>query len=245
MSTFWWPRWVAHPRVRVLVSRRHGALSPAPWAGFNLGLNSRDDAARVWLAREQLTRQTGCAQPPFWLRQVHGVRVVNYGDADNCADGVISRAVDQPCVVLTADCLPVLLAREDGSAVAALHAGWRGLLAGIIEQGVQALAPAGEAVSAWLGPAIGRCCYQVGDEVRDGFVTRDPQAAEHFAADGPGHWRCDLLALARQRLRACGVQSMTGANCCTHCLSNDFYSFRRDGETGRFASLIWLATAES
>lgn len=241
MSTFWWPEWQVHPQVRVLVSRRHGTLSPPPWQGFNPGLNTGDDVARVTMARARLAQQTGCTLPPFWLHQVHGVRVAAYGDADNCADGAFSCTVGQPCVVLTADCLPILLARNDGSAVAALHGGWRGLLAGIIEQGVQALAPAGEALSAWLGPAIGACCYQVGDAVRDDFVAAHRDAARAFTADGPGHWRCSLTTLARQRLHACGVQSVAGGDHCTHCLQDDFYSFRRDGDTGRFASLIWLA----
>ena len=234
------PDWRPHPRVRALVTNRHGQFSPPPWHGFNLGSNCGDDLERVAQARAHVHRQIGSERPPHWLTQIHGVRVVRFGGADRRADGVYSSRPGEPCVVLTADCLPVLMARQDGSAVGAFHAGWRGLLDGIIEQGAGHLAPAGEALSVWLGPAICQRCYQVGDEVRAAFLKHDPAAAAQFLDDGPGHWRMDLCGLARRRLQAAGIADIQGGDLCTHCLTEDYYSYRRDGQTGRFATLIWL-----
>ncbi len=234
------PGWQPHPRVQALVTNRHGQFSPPPWHGFNLGSNCGDDMGRVAQARAHVQRQIGSEKPPHWLTQIHGIRVVRFGDADRRADGVWTSQPGEPCVVLTADCLPVLMARQDGSAVGAFHAGWRGLLDGILEQGVAQLAPAGEALSVWLGPAICQRCYQVGDEVRAAFLNHDSAAVTHFLDDGPGHWRMDLFGLARQRLQTAAITDIQGGDLCTHCLVDDYYSYRRDGETGRFATLIWL-----
>lgn len=234
------PDWHPHLRVRALVTRRRGDFSPPPWRGFNLGSNCDDDPARVAVARAHVHRQIGTVSAPHWLTQIHGVRIIRFGDNDRRADGVWSTAGDEPCVVLTADCLPVLMARTDGSAVGAFHAGWRGLLDGILEAGVRQLAPAGEPLSAWIGPAICQRCYQVGDEVRAAFMRHDDAAAVGFAADGDGHWRMNLVALARQRLATAGVTDVQGGDLCTSCLIDDYYSFRREGQTGRFATLIWL-----
>lgn len=257
--------WRPHPRVQARVTTRCGDLSPPPWEGFNLGLNCGDDAPRVLAARELVRMATGASSPPAWLTQVHGNRVVTapYSFTDASldaaqdmdlhaspdhrqeslpeADGVVTDVVGQPCAVLTADCLPVLIARNDGAAVGALHAGWRGLLGGVLEQGVTALGIAPENVSAWLGPAICASCYQVDDAVRDAFVANNADAATGFSADGPGHWRMDLFALARQRLQALGVTSIAGGDLCTHCRADLFYSFRHEGVTGRFATMIWLS----
>ena len=234
------PDWRPHARVRACVTRRRGDVSPPPWQGFNLGSHCDDDPGRVARARAHVQRALDLPRPPHWLTQVHGTRIVAFGDADRRADGVWSQRTGEPCVVLTADCLPVLMARCDGSAVGAFHAGWRGLLDGILERGVRTLATAGEALSVWIGPAICQSCYQVGDDVRDAFLTHHAEAATAFREDGPGHWRMDLAALARQRLHAAGVRQVTGGELCTACLPQDYYSYRRDGQTGRFATLIWL-----
>ncbi|MFN3714800.1 MAG: peptidoglycan editing factor PgeF [Alcanivoracaceae bacterium] len=234
------PDWQPHPRVRVCVTRRRGDFSPPPWAGFNLGSNCEDDPERVARARAHVQRSLTLGHPPHWLTQVHGIRIVRFGDADRRADGVWTDQPEQACVVLTADCLPVLIARQDGSAVGAFHAGWRGLLDGILEAGVQQLAPQQQALSVWIGPAICQRCYQVGDEVRQRFLAHDPAASTAFREDGASHWRMDLVALARQRWAAAGVTGVTGGDLCTACLPGDYYSFRREGQTGRFASLIWL-----
>ncbi len=240
VGTWLTPDWDAHERVRACVTSRCGNLSPPPWQGFNLGANCDDDPARVAHARALVTQQLGTSAPA-WLTQVHGTTIVTTGDSERVADGCITATADSPCVVLTADCLPVLMARRDGSAVGAFHAGWRGLLAGILEQGVQRLAPAGEPLDVWLGPAICQACYQVDDSIRDAFVARDACAADAFAADGAGHWRMDIPALARQRLAPFQLD-VRGGEYCTHCRADLFYSFRHEGQTGRFASLIWLNT---
>lgn len=234
------PAWQPHPRVCALVTTRHGHYSPSPWQGFNLGANCGDDPQRVISARAHVQQQIVSTYPPYWLTQVHGIRSIRYGDEDRHADGVWTDQAEQPCVVLTADCLPVLLARCDGTAVGAFHAGWRGLLGGMLEVGVKQLAPAGEPLSAWLGPAICQRCYQVGDEVRAAFIRHDALAAVAFSEDGPSHWRMDLFALARQRLHAAGVIDISAERLCTSCQVGTFYSYRREGHTGRFATMIWL-----
>ena len=234
------PDWQPHPRVRACVTTRTGEHSPPPWAGFNLGTNCGDEPSRVEAARTAVHQALGTEHAPAWLVQVHGTHIVEAQDQAREADGVVTHDSGRPCVVLTADCLPVLLARVDGSAVAALHAGWRGLLNGILEAGAARLAPQGEPLSAWLGPAICARCYQVDDPIRDAFLAHDTDAAAGFIADGPGHWRMDLVVLARQRLAAAGVTDVHGGDYCTHCRADLFYSFRYEGQTGRFATLIWL-----
>lgn len=234
------PKWQPHPAVRVAVTTRVGEHSPKPWAGFNLGLNCGDDAGRVALARQHVEKHLHADHPPAWLTQVHGTRIIRAGESNNEADGVWTDQSRWPCVVLTADCLPVLLARNDGSAVAAVHAGWRGLQAGIVGQAVQRIAPNGEPVSAWLGPAICGNCYQVGDEVYRAFVQTNPSFSPAFRKDAtPNHWRFSVAHAATTELDALGV-AVTGGELCTACDLSRFYSYRKEGQTGRFASLIWL-----
>ncbi len=235
------PDWRPHSRVRVAVTTRAGDFSPPPWQGFNLGLNTGDDPERVRAARVQVHTELSTPHAPACLRQVHGTRVVPADDSEPEADGVWTGKPGQPCGVLTADCLPVLLARRDGTAVGAFHAGWRGLQAGILDAAVESLAPAGENLAAWLGPAICRRCYQVGEDVRQAFIARDPDADNGFDADPePGRWRADLHHLAERVLRQLGVEAIERDGHCTVCHNHRFYSHRNEGPTGRFASLIWL-----
>jgi polyphenol oxidase len=234
------PDWHPHPRIRACVTRRRGDFSPPPWHGFNLGSNCDDDPERVARARVHVQRALALPRPPHWLTQIHGTRIVRFGETDRRADGVWTDTAGEACVVLTADCLPVLMARTDGTAVGAFHAGWRGLLDGILEAAAAQLAPGQESLSVWIGPAICQACYQVGEEVRRAFLLRDPAAVSAFREDGASHWRMDLVALARQRLTASGIADITGGTLCTACAPDDYYSFRREGQTGRFASLIWL-----
>jgi len=185
--------------------------------------------------------------PPAWLRQVHGTAVV---DAAGIASGTVPEADASVtnrggvvCAVMTADCLPVLLAAQDGSAVGAVHAGWRGLAAGVIETTIRTMQSqtqaSGEALQAWLGPAIGPRAYEVGEDVRDAFVARDPAAQAAFTPTRPGHWLLDLYAVARQRLAGCGVTSVHGGGHCTCTESSSFYSYRRDRAPERMAAFIW------
>ncbi|GAA5111800.1 peptidoglycan editing factor PgeF [Alloalcanivorax gelatiniphagus] len=238
------PEWRPHPRVRTLVTTRLGRHSPPPWHGFNLGMNCGDEPERVEQARRHLHKLLGTDHPPAWLRQVHGDRLIAAGDPDNEADGVWTDQAGWPCAVLTADCLPVLLARTDGSAVAAVHAGWRGLRAGILARAVATLAPDGQALSAWLGPAISDRAYQVGEDVHRAFLALGPEYARAFSRDSqPGHWRFSLTHAASLALAAAGVADIAGGDHCTASDPRHFYSYRAEGQTGRFASLIWLAPA--
>lgn len=238
------PEWRPHPRVHALVTTRLGRHSPPPWHGFNLGMNCGDEADRVEQARRHVHKLLDTDHPPAWLQQVHGDRVIRAGEPDTRADGVWTNEAGWPCVVLTADCLPVLLARADGSAVAAVHAGWRGLHAGILGRAVATLAPDGEPLSAWLGPAISEQAYQVGEDVHRAFIDLGDEYWGAFRRDSqPGHWRFSLAHAATLSLYAAGVEDVSGGELCTASDPDHFYSYRAEGQTGRFATLIWLAPA--
>jgi YfiH family protein len=182
----------------------------------------------------------GLPSPPRWLRQVHGTSVaVEPGDDEPEADAAVTRMPGTALAILTADCLPVVLASEDGNEVAAAHAGWRGLAAGVLEATVAAMQAAPERVLAWLGPCAGPQAYEVGQDVFDAFLARDPRAAAAFVATRPGHWRVDLYALARQCLLAAGVARVHGGGLCTISDPQRFYSHRRDRRTGLMSTLDW------
>ncbi len=180
---------------------------------------------------------------PAWLRQVHGTIVVQANQPQDRpeADASVARAPGAVCAVMAADCMPVLLAHEKGDAVAAAHAGWRGLCAGVIESAFAALhVPAGETL-AWLGPAIGPKVYEVGDEVRAAFIDKDWKAEKAFTHSPNGRWLLDLYEVARQRLASLGVGRIYGGSFCTYTEKERFFSFRRDRTASRMAALIWLA----
>jgi hypothetical protein len=179
---------------------------------------------------------------PVWLRQVHGTRVVDAALASGRpeADAAVARTPGVVCAVQAADCMPVLLADEQGTVIGAAHAGWRGLAAGVIEATVDAMRVPGARLIAWLGPAIGPAHYEVGEEVRGTFLARDPAAAAAFQANRPGHWLLDLYAVARQRLAARGVSRVHGGSLCTYSDPSRFPSWRRDRTAERFAAFVWL-----
>lgn len=240
MADLLFPDWPAPARVRVVQTTRAGGCSPAPWHSFNLGDHVGDAAANVAANRATLRRLL--PGEPLWLQQVHGIVVA---DADHVsssvvADAACARLAGKVCAVMTADCLPVLFCDRAGSVVAAAHAGWRGLQAGVLEATLTKMAVPPGQVMVWLGPAIGPERFEVGDEVRAAFLAHDPLAATAFRAGQPGKWLADIYALARQRLQAAGVQSISGGQCCTVNEPEQFFSYRRDGVTGRMASLIWL-----
>jgi len=237
------PDWPAPRGVRALVTTRAGGCSVGPYASLNLGVRSGDDPAAVSENRRRLAALLPA--PPVWLRQVHGTAVV---DADRArdqalepqADAAVARARATVCAVLIADCMPVLLADEEATVVAAAHAGWRGLSAGVLEATVGAMRVDPQRLIAWLGPAIGPRRYEVGDEVRAAFLARDAGAASAFRAVRAGHWLLDLYAVARQRLAASGVSRVFGGGFCTYSDAERFYSYRREPQTGRMAAMIWL-----
>jgi len=235
------PDWPCPANVRSVITTREGGVSRGPYASFNLADHVGDDPVAVAQNRQRLQSATGLPQAPAWLKQVHGTRVVNVTDAaaDTEADGSYAVGATGVCVVMTADCLPVLLADEAGSRVAALHAGWRGLANGIVEQGVEALAGSAP-LMAYLGPAIGPQAFEVGDDVVEAFCRFDSQAQQAFEATVPGKWLADIYRLARQRLQRLGVTQVFGGDDCTYTDASRYYSYRRDRECGRMASLIWI-----
>jgi YfiH family protein len=237
------PDWPAPANVHAWVTTCQGGVSPPPYASLNLATHVGDDAEAVATNRRLLGDALALPSEPHWLEQVHGCAVADVESdaaAPVCADAAFSQTRGQVCAVLTADCLPVLLCDARGTAVAAVHAGWRGLLDGVIEAAVARFAAPTE-LMAWLGPAIGPASFEVGEEVRAAFIARDAEAASGFL---PGrdaaHWQADLYALARMRLHKVGVQAIYGGGFDT-ATDSRFYSHRASGgQTGRFASLIWL-----
>jgi len=230
--------WQAPKGVRAGTTTRLGGISQGVFASCNLGAHVHDEAASVRANRAQLRRALHLPSEPFWLTQVHGTQVAVYSPDRQApiADAAVSFLPDQVLAVLTADCLPVVFASVDGQRLGIAHAGWRGLAAGVLEATVRAL---GEGpLTAWLGPAIGMQAFEVGEDVRAAFLQADPQAAFDFVANTRGRWQADLAGLARRRLRTLGVQ-VTGGAQCTYADARRFYSYRRDGQTGRMATLVW------
>jgi YfiH family protein len=234
------PEWPAPDGVRALITTRIGGVSRGLYAGLNLGDHVGDDPAAVAQNRARLAAHLPAS--PLWLRQVHGIEVADPGRdrPGREADASFTRQPGRVLAVLTADCLPVLLAEESGSAIAIAHAGWRGLAAGVIERTIAALGVAPRRLVAYLGPAIGPRAFEVGHDVRDAFLRNDVAAASAFVPAAPDKWLADLPALARLRLAKIGTTRVYGGNLCTFGDPARFYSHRRDGVTGRMASLIWL-----
>lgn len=235
------PDWPAPANVKALSTTRRGGVSREPYAALNLGSHVSDDPQAVATNRALLSQHT--PTEPLWLTQVHGKTVVNA--ACTCphaeADASIARMANRICAIMTADCLPVLFCDKKGTAVGAAHAGWRGLNEGVLEATVRAMqTPPGE-ILAWLGPAIGPDAFEVGAEVRAAFIAHDNAAASAFhSGSSEGKWLADLYQLARQRLATCGVTQIYGGDRCTFTEHETFFSYRRNGTTGRMASLIWL-----
>ena len=235
------PDWPAPPGVFSRMTTREGGISRAPWASLNLGDHVGDDPRHVAENRARLRRQLPAE--PFWLQQVHSANVVEAGSGMIEADAAFSRRSGCVCSVLTADCLPVLFCDRAGSVVAAAHAGWRGLARGVLEATVTAMQVPPAEILAWMGAAIGPQAFEVGDDVRQAFVSRHAEAAIAFrpaSAAASGKWLADMYQLARIRLQHAGVSSIYGGGRCTFSEADHFYSYRRDGVTGRMASLIWL-----
>jgi YfiH family protein len=240
------PDWPVPPGVHACVTtRRLPGASRSPYDAFNLGARCGDDPDAVRTNRAQLATLAGLPDAPHWLSQVHGttVHAVTHrapGPDEPEADAAVTRIPGAVLAVLTADCLPVLFAARDGSVVGAAHAGWRGLAAGVLERTVAAMRAAPGDILAWLGPAAGPSRYEIGTEVRAAFVDTHADAAACFTLTRPGHYLIDLYALARLRLRAAGVDAPFGGGLCTITDAARFYSYRRDGRTGRMASLVWI-----
>ena len=234
------PDWPAPERVKSLMTTRAGGVSAPPWDSLNLGDHVGDDPAAVAANRARLRERLPAE--PGWLKQVHSARVVELGrDSAREADAAVTHAPGQVCAVLTADCLPVLFCNRAGSVVAAAHAGWRGLAEGVLEATLAAMQVPPAEVITWMGAAIGPDAFEVGDEVRQAFVGRHREAAAAFFPQAaPGKWRADIYQLARIRLGRAGVQAVYGGGRCTFSEADTFYSYRREGVTGRMAALVWF-----
>ncbi|MDT8311001.1 MAG: peptidoglycan editing factor PgeF [Methylophaga sp.] len=237
------PDWPAPFNVKALFSTRLGGVSPSPYDSLNLGDHVGDRLENVTVNRQILTNTAELPDKPLWLRQTHSTTVVDSQrwQAGIEADAIFSTQPNHICVVMTADCLPVLLCDKQGRQVAAIHAGWRGLCGGIIEQTVARLNAAPEDLLAWLGPAIGPAQFEVGAEVRDAFMAESAAAVNAFLPAKPGHYLADIYTLARLRLQRCDIRNVYGGGYCTVSQPELFFSYRRDGVTGRMTSLIWLA----
>jgi polyphenol oxidase len=250
------PEWPAPAGVRAVSTFRGGGVSVAPYASLNLGGHVGDLPEAVAENRRRLKAAAGLPADPVWLAQVHGTRVVDLDAAGGpqgagdlagsapgslgSADACFARQPGRVCAILTADCLPILFAADSGDLVAAAHAGWRGLAGGVIEATVKALLVAPDKLMAWLGPAIGPRHFEVGPEVQEALLAGDPGADSAFTANARGRFMADLSALARRRLAALGVGRVYGGGQCTYADANRYFSHRRDGMTGRQATLIWL-----
>lgn len=233
------PDWPAPAHVRACITTSSGGESVGPFAAFNLGEHVGDSLEQVRTNRGYLADVLGCQ--PTWLEQVHGDCVVT-ADAQRTlvADASVTREANLACCIMSADCLPVLFTDQAGSCVAAAHAGWRSLAAGILENTVASMQVAPQQLMAWLGPAIGPAAFEVGGEVRDAFIQQHSEAAQAFIpSKNPQRWMADIYQLARIRLAACGVTAVYGGGLCT-VTDSRFYSYRRQPVTGRFASLIWI-----
>ena len=235
--------WPAPENIVAFSTTRQGGVSRPPYAGLNLATHVGDDRVVVMQNRARLYEQFSIDPPPVWLDQTHGKTVL---DLDRCsheasvdADASVTTQANSICAVLTADCLPLLICDHRGSQVAAVHAGWRGLHAGIISATVNRFVEPAQSLLVWLGPAIGQSAFEVGADVRDAFCQKNPGNRQAFEQIDQEHWWCDIYQLARAELASLGVTAIYGGDHCTFSDAERFYSFRRDGQTGRQASLIW------
>ena len=238
------PSWPAPPSVHAVTTTRLGGESRPPYASLNLGAGTGDAPVAIARNRARVRTCLGLAHEPCWLEQVHGsvvVRAARYDRAPR-ADASVGEAGSPPCAVLTADCLPLVLCDTSGTRVGVAHAGWRGLARGVIASCVDSMDRPGRELQAWLGPAIGPESYEVGSEVRDACLTVAPGARPAFVPSpaGAGRWLADLYAIAARQLESLGVERIYGGGFCTYRDRRRFFSHRRDGVTGRLATLAWI-----
>ncbi|MFS1537835.1 MAG: purine nucleoside phosphorylase YfiH [Candidatus Phlomobacter fragariae] len=243
MDRLIYPDWPQPETVMAFSTTRIGGNSLAPYDSFNLGLHVGDQLRLVEQNRNSLMKIAQLPTQPCWLNQIHGTRIIDLAKENNGnlqADAAYSCERGSVCVVMTADCLPVLLCNEQGTEIAAVHAGWRGLCDGILEKAIKQFKSPVSSIMAWLGPAIGAEKFEVDSELRSAFIEHDAELAQGFKAYDNGKYLSDIYLLARLKLSAVGVQNVYGGTYCTVSEPTCFFSYRRDGVTGRMASLIWL-----
>ena len=235
------PAWEAPSGVHALCTTRLGGVSRPPWDGLNLGMHVGDAEDDVRRNREILRRELALPAEPEWISQTHGTHcVVLEQDRSRDADAAVTRQSGRVAVVMIADCLPLLLCNRDGNEVAALHAGWRGLQAGVVQAALERMRSRPAELMAWIGPGISQAHFEVGDEVLAAFEDSVDGAAEFFQAHGEGHWMCDLAGLAQRVLEQQGVTRVLRDSHCSYHDADRFYSYRRERVTGRMAALIWI-----
>ncbi len=237
------PDWPAPHNVHAFHTMRHNGHSKAPYDQFNLSGSIGDDLSAVSNNRQQLHEELELKKPLHWLKQVHGTTILAIDQPQHhyTADGCFSQSQHQACIILTADCLPIFLCNQQGTEVAAIHAGWRGLLNDIIPAAVTKLSSPANQLMAWLGPAISQQHFEVGKELQVDFISKNRENSTAFNQSKRGRYFADLYKLAKISLASCGVNEVYGGGHCTYRQQDDFYSHRRDkGNTGRLASIIWL-----
>ncbi len=234
-------RWGAPRKVRALCTTRQGGYSLDPYRSFNLAAHIGDDSSKLKANRESLRQSLKLPREPCWLKQTHSTNVVKLDqEANRTADAAITSRPDTVAVVMTADCLPILLCNRSGTEVAAVHAGWRGLVEGVVQATVEQMESPTEHLLAWIGPAISQPCFEVGEEVRNEFLRRYADAGKYFVANRAKHWLCDLPGLAINMLEDLGIPEIHNSRLCSYTDEARFFSYRRDNITGRMASLIWI-----
>jgi polyphenol oxidase len=236
------PDWPAPANVRALATLRSGGVSAGAYASLNLAIHVGDDPDAVCRNRQLLREAAKLPGEPMWLEQVHGTKVWEGGviESPPIADASIARTSGQVCAILTADCLPVLFCDVDGTTIGAAHAGWRGLVAGVLEETIKAMRVPSTRLMAWLGPAIEPAAFEVGEDVREQFTKRDARHSHAFQRNERGRWQADLYHLSRVELANIGVEQVCGGGFGTYADAQRFYSYRREKQTGRMATLIWL-----
>ena len=241
---FIYPDWPSPKNINCVTTTRGGGFSKNEYASFNLGGHVKDLTKLVNLNRQKLQQELQLPNEPVWLNQVHGKDVLELDDATQSnitADASHTDMTGIVCAILTADCLPVVFCDQRGEHIAAAHAGWRGLVAGVLEKTLQAFPVVNEELMCWLGPAIGAEKFEVGSEVMQQFIDKDAMHENAFNAKASDKYLADIYQLARNILTKHGVRSISGGDHCTYSESEKFYSYRRDGETGRMATLIWMS----
>ncbi len=240
-TDFIYPDWNAPASVKACCTSRNGGVSDSGFSSLNLATHVEDDASRVALNRQRLRQVCGLPAEPQWLTQTHSTHVINLDrEMTRQGDAALTATPGIIAVVLTADCLPVLFCNKQGTEVAAAHAGWRGLLNGVLQQTVQQMKSDSSDILAWLGPAIGALQFEVGEEVKQAFITADTDNSHYFAETRTGHYLADLYAIARLHLKKMGIMHISGGNYCTYRDHELFFSYRREKNCGRQASLIYI-----
>ena len=241
---FVYPDWPAPKRVKAVMTTREGGMSAKPYASLNLGDHVDDCPQAVTKNRALLHETLQLPAEPIWLSQVHGTTVLKHAVAQSGdeADAIVATQAGQVCAIMTADCLPVLFCDRTGTVVGGAHAGWRGLAAGVLGNTIDTMGCSPDQILVWLGAAIGPSAFEVGDDVRDAFLAQDDKCGQAFKAYQTGKWMADIYQLATRNLVRNGIlqENIYGAHWCTFTQAEQFYSYRRESQTGRMASLIWL-----